>query len=96
MSAVDLNAKELKLTAALYASRPGVVNHVRQTGALPHQIPTDGVSIGLSLLIRSKGTDIALTPDEKLLYDAIVREGRLPGGYAVLVKRNSDSLDVYS
>lgn len=89
MTSGKLNTKELKLTAALYAARPGVVGHVRRTGTLPQYIPTGGVSIGLNLLIRERGTDITLTPDEELVYKVIVREGRLPGGNAMLIKAHA-------
>jgi hypothetical protein len=77
--------KELKLTAALYASRPGVIDHVRAVGTLPPAIPMGGGDIGLRLLIKYRGADIDLTPDEELVYDAIVREERWPGGRAILV-----------
>jgi hypothetical protein len=77
--------KEIKLTAALYASRVGVVANVRSTGSLPANIPMGGGHIGLRLLIERRGTDIDLTPDEELVYDAIIRERRMPGGSARLV-----------
>jgi len=72
--------RELKLTAALYASRRWVVEHVRATGALPEQIHRGGAHIGARLLVDRRGTDIVLTDDERLVHEAIVREGRLPGG----------------
>jgi hypothetical protein len=78
--------KEIKLTAALYASRVGVVAHVRSTGSLPANIPMGGGHIGLRLLIETRGTDIDLTPDEELVYDAMIRERRLPGGRAIVVE----------
>jgi hypothetical protein len=76
---------ELKLTAALYAARPGVVEHVRATGRLPERINMGGAEIGLRHLIKDRGRDITLTEDEQLVYDAIVRDRRLPGGSAHLV-----------
>ena len=78
-------APELKLTAALYAKRKGVVEHIRNTGKLPEQINTGGFNIGMNILIRKRGTDITLTDDEQLVLDAILREKRLPGGKVVLV-----------
>jgi hypothetical protein len=80
-----LNERELKITAALYASRDGVVEHVLATGELPQSIPTGGAHIGMRLLIERRGVDITLTPDEQLVFDAIMREGRLPGGSVRLV-----------
>lgn len=64
--------QQLKRTAALIASRPGVVDHVRRTGRLPADIPTGGAHIGIRLLIESRGWDIELRPDEQLVYDALV------------------------
>jgi hypothetical protein len=55
----------LKITAALYASRPGVREHVRAIGRLPDEI-------GMRLLIEKRGTDITLTPNEQLGYDALI------------------------
>jgi hypothetical protein len=78
-------ARELKLTAALYAKRAGVVEHIRNTGKLPDHINTGGFEIGMKILIRKRGTDIILTDDEQLVLDAILREKRLPGGNVVLV-----------
>jgi hypothetical protein len=78
-------ARELKLTAALYAKRAGVVEHIRNTGKLPDHISTGGFEIGMKILIRKRGTDITLTDDEQLVLDAILKEKRLPGGNVVLV-----------
>ena len=77
--------RELKLTAALYAQRSGVVEHVEQTGRLPESIPPGGMHIAMRLLIRERGADITLALPEQLVYDAIVGEGSLPGGGARLV-----------
>ena len=45
-----LTERELKLTAALYASRLRVVDHVRATGRLPEAPNIGGAEIGLRLL----------------------------------------------
>jgi hypothetical protein len=87
----SLSDRELRLTAALYAHRPGVVEHVRATGRLPQEIATGGAEIGLKLLIRRRGVDITLTDDEQLVFDAILREGRLPGGSVRLVDPDDGS-----
>jgi hypothetical protein len=77
--------RELKITAALYASRPGVLEHVRTTGRLPDETPMGGGHIGMRLLIEKRGTDITMTPDEQLMVDALIKENRLPGGIVILV-----------
>lgn len=65
------NDKQLKVMAALHASRPGVVEHVRRTGRLPG--PLHGsVHIGIRLLRERRGSDFELNDDEKLVYDAVV------------------------
>ena len=66
--------KQLKRTAALLASRPGVVDHVRRTGQLPAKIPSGGMHISARLLIERRGWDIELREDEQLVYDALVRD----------------------
>lgn len=79
------STRELKLTAAVYAGRRGVVDHVRATGRLPPEIHQGGAHIAARVLVEARGTDITLTPDEQLVYEAILREGRLPGGAVRLV-----------
>jgi hypothetical protein len=34
----------------------------------------------MRLVIEERGADPELTEDERLVYEAIIREGRLPGG----------------
>lgn len=84
-SGTVLRERELRFTATLYAARPGVLKHLKETGRLPAQINMGGVEIQSRLLIERRGTDIELTPEETLVYDAIVREGRLPGDHVTLL-----------
>jgi len=84
---------EIKLTAALYAQRRGVVDHIRDTGRLPDEIPTGGMVIAMQKLINRRGCDTTLTPDEQLVYDAILREGRLPGGGVHLINQPKSDQD---
>ena len=86
----DHNFQELKLTAALYASRKVVLEHVRATGRLPDEIHSGGMDIGMRLLIKQRGTDITLSEDEQLVFDAILKERRLPGGSVILVQPPKD------
>lgn len=93
MAKQELSEKELKLTAAVYATNKRVVDNVRKTGKLPETIPNGGFHIAANVIIRKRGEDITLTEDEQLVFDAILREGRLPGGSVILVseyiKRNN-------
>jgi hypothetical protein len=72
--------KELKLTAAVYATSSWVVETIRKTGKLPETIDPGGFPIAANVIICQRGADITLTEDEQLVYDAILRERRLPGG----------------
>jgi hypothetical protein len=83
----NYSQKELKLTAAIYASRPGVVEHVRKTGKLPKEINTGGGEIQTRVLIEQRGNDITLTSEEQLVFDAIINEKRLPGGSVRLIDK---------
>lgn len=76
--------RDLKITAAMYAER-GVAEYVRREHKLPDSISMEGASIQLRLLLQRRGTDFELTPDEQLVYEALLRERRLPGGGAHLV-----------
>ena len=86
---MQLSEQEAKLTAALYAKR-GAAEHIKRTGKLPDSIPNGGMHIGMRKLIEERGTDITLTPDGQLVYDAIVREHRCPGGTVHLVSPEGD------
>jgi hypothetical protein len=86
-------SKELKLTAALYIQKPGVLEYVKKHGTLPKKINTGGIYIGMRLLIEHRGTDIELSEDEKLVYDAILVSGRLPGGVVNLVEDHPEDLE---
>jgi len=86
MNEKTYSEKELKLTAAVYATRGDVVETIRKTGKLPETIELGGFPIAANVIIRQRGTDITLTEDEQLVYDAILRECRLPGGGVRLVE----------
>jgi hypothetical protein len=76
---------ELRVTAALYARVSGVVEHVRAAGTLPADMKgIGGGNIGARVLMQQRGPDFPLDADEQLVYDAIVREGRLPAGSVML------------
>jgi hypothetical protein len=74
-----LTDRELRLTAAVYA-RHGVARHLRETGSLPDVVGGPWSVIPMRLVIEERGLAPELTQDEQLIYDAIIREGRLPGG----------------
>jgi hypothetical protein len=69
----------MRLTAIVYA-RLGVVPHLKRTGRLPDTIGGPWNWIPARLVIAERATDPQLTDDERLVYEAILREGWLPGG----------------
>ena len=81
----DLTARELKLTAILY-TKLGASKVLRNTGTLPDEIGGNWNWVPMNVVMRERGGDdpLTLTDDERLVYDAIVREGRLPGGALLL------------
>ena len=74
-----LTDRELRLTAAVYALH-GAARHLRETGSLPARIGGLCSVIPMRLVIEARGVDLELTEDERLVYEAIIREGRLVGG----------------
>ena len=80
--------RELKLTAVVYTMH-GAAKHVRETGKLPETIGGPWSVIPMRLAIERRGTDPTLTEDEQLVYDAILKEGRLPGGAVRLVENGN-------
>lgn len=76
--------REKKLTAALYASLPGVVDYVRAHGRLPKDDePKPWLAIGLRVLIERRGVDIELTERERLVHEAMGESA--PYGSAILI-----------
>ena len=82
--------RELKLTAAVY-TRMGAGEHLRKTGHLPEKIGGPWNVIPMRIVIQERGTDLTLTPDEQLVYDAILRENRLPGGSVMLINESPEA-----
>ena len=80
--------RELKVTAVFYV-RLGAVRHLRETGRLADRIGGMQNYIPMNLVLRERGTDPTLTAEEQLVYDAIVREHRLPGGAVRLISESS-------
>ena len=93
MKEMKYTNKELKLTAALYNHKRGLLEYVKEHGTLPNEIDMPGAYIGMRLLIERRGTEITLTEDEKLIYDAILASGRLPGGVVNLVEDHPEDLE---
>jgi hypothetical protein len=85
MSKREYTHPELKLTAILYAHNPQVVAYLRRTGKLPEVIEDAGFATGLRITIETRGREPELSENEYLVYEAILREGRLPGGGVRLV-----------
>ena len=82
--------RELKLTAAVYA-RLGAAKHLRETGKLPDRIGGSWNYMPMNKIIRERGTDLTLTADEQLIFDAIIRERRLPGGSVCLIDEDQNT-----
>lgn len=80
--------RELRVTAVFYV-RLGAVAHLRETGRLADRIGGMQNYIPMNLVLRERGTDPTLTEEEQLVYDAIVREHRLPGGAVRLINESS-------
>ncbi len=85
--------QELRFTAVVYASRPQIVDHVRSKGKLPAKIELNGFPIAPKFIARRRGLDPVLSEDEQLVFDAILREKRLPAGGVILFP---DSVPIYS
>lgn len=84
---------ELKFTAVIYATRKEIVDHIRSTGKLPKTIPLGGFPTAMNILARKRGPFPDLTESEQLVFDAILREKRLPAGGTIFIPR---SLPIYA
>ena len=92
MAEMKYSNKELKLTAAVYATSQDLVAYVRENGTLPKKIPINGFPIAMKKIIEWRGIDLELTEKEKLVYDSILASGRLPGGSVILVEDHPEDL----
>jgi len=84
---------ELQLTAVLYATREDVVKHVTSKGKLPSKIPLGGFPTAMNFLLRRRGLNPPLTDNERLVFEAIMRDKLLPGGGVILIEEN---IPIYS
>ncbi len=66
MAPKEYSDAEIKLTAALYAKRSGVVDHIRTTGRLPDEIPSGGMGIAMQKLINRRGATSRSRPTSSL------------------------------
>ena len=80
-----MSERERRLTAAVYARIPGVLEHVRTEGRLPRKIPASGGELGLPLLVQRRGLDLELSEAERAVYGAIGGGDDAPAGRAVLI-----------
>ena len=78
-----MSDRERRLTAAVYARLPGLVEHVREAGRLPLRIAGTGMEVGLRWIVQRRGVDPELTGPEKIVLDAIGPDA--PGGRAVII-----------
>ena len=91
MNKLEYTHPELKLTAILYAHNPQVVAYLKKNGKLPDVIHDAGFATGLRITIETRGRDPELSDMEFLVYEAILREGRLPGGAVRMVNSPDQS-----
>jgi hypothetical protein len=78
--------EEIKITAILYANKRKVVEYLKKHGKLPRKIDPGGMHIGMRVILSTRGRDPVLTEKEQLVYDAILRERRLPGGSVLIIQ----------
>ena len=83
--------RSLKMTAALYATRREVVEHVRKHERLPEAINTAGFPTAFGVILQRRGTDLVLTEKEKMVLDALMREDRRPGGRVRVIEEMGNS-----
>ena len=92
MKEMKYTNRELKLSAAVYATSRKLVDYVVEHGTIPAEIPLNGFPIAMKKIIEWRGIDLELTEKEKLVYDAILASGRLPGGAVNLVEDHPEDL----
>jgi hypothetical protein len=81
----SMSERERKLTSAVYAQIPAVLEHVRREGRFPGTVAGGGREIGLRAVVQRRGLDLHLTEAEQEIFDALGAEGDAPAGRAVLL-----------
>ena len=85
-----LTDQDIRFTAVVYATVRGLVDHVKETGHLPEKIEAGGLHIAMRVLMERRGPNPDLTENEQLVYEAIKRDRRLPGGSVRFVPNGND------
>jgi hypothetical protein len=93
MSTHKYTERELKFTAVIYASRSEIVEYIRKNGKLPARVPLGGFPTAMNLFAVKWGTQVELSEEARLVYDAILKDRHLPAGGVILFP---DSLPIYS
>ena len=80
-----LSDEEWRLTAAVLAEVPGVLDHVRRAGSLPQVLPGGGRELGLLRVVLERGLRPVLTDAEREVLEALDVGGEAPIERAVLL-----------
>ncbi len=86
----EIGNRALRLTAAVYTLL-GAATYLKEHGRLPERVGGPWNYLPANYIIEQRGLDFELTEDEQLVYEAILRERRLPGGSAVLLDEENKS-----
>jgi hypothetical protein len=85
-----ISERALRLTAAVYTLL-GAADYLKVHGRLPERIGGPWNYLPANYIIEQRGLEFELTEDELLVYEAIRRERRLPGGSVVLLDEEEKS-----
>jgi hypothetical protein len=80
-----MSERERRLTAAVYADLPGVVEHVGREGRLPERVPAAGPELRLRAIVVRRGIDVVLSPEEKEILDALAADADTARGRVVIL-----------
>jgi hypothetical protein len=78
---------ERRLTAAVLAQLPGVLEHVRRERRIPPQVPGGRRETTLRALIERRGFDIELSAAEREVYAVLGADAEMPAERAVIFVR---------
>jgi hypothetical protein len=79
-----MTERERKLTAAVFAQLPGVLDHVRRERCLPSRAPGGGRETMLRALIDRRGFDIELSAPEREVYAVLGADAEVPAERAAI------------
>lgn len=89
MRTIELMLSELKFTAVVYARNSEFLQHIQSHGQLPRKWNYQPKLASALEILKERGADPSLIPNEQMVLDVMLKEQKLPAG---VIFANGDSV----